>query len=230
MIPSQQGRRLGFTHQCWSAWLEPTLGTRDPSFSPPAHRAPVPLVLVPGKPHVPSRGPTAGEWAVPGATFLALQLLPAASKIVESQVLPLPACAVRGWGRVLLGWLLVTALSRGRDPHAGMRKELVQRDSSHCPCRGSADTQMRFSQTWFRGRLGSAGLTVGSMISEAFCNQNGSVISVRAGIAGTRPAGSAGEGITCSYAFLSFFRYFLIERGKNMCGLAACASYPVPQV
>ncbi|KAM4893080.1 pro-cathepsin H isoform 2-T2 [Sylvia borin] len=24
--------------------------------------------------------------------------------------------------------------------------------------------------------------------------------------------------------------YFLIERGKNMCGLAACASYPVPQV
>lgn len=25
-------------------------------------------------------------------------------------------------------------------------------------------------------------------------------------------------------------RYFLIERGKNMCGLAACASYPIPQV
>ncbi|KAL1781367.1 pro-cathepsin H [Sigmodon hispidus] len=24
--------------------------------------------------------------------------------------------------------------------------------------------------------------------------------------------------------------YFLIERGKNMCGLAACASYPIPQV
>ncbi|NWI40961.1 CATH protein, partial [Picathartes gymnocephalus] len=24
--------------------------------------------------------------------------------------------------------------------------------------------------------------------------------------------------------------YFLIERGKNMCGLAACASYPVPRV
>ncbi|NXP40905.1 CATH protein, partial [Leiothrix lutea] len=24
--------------------------------------------------------------------------------------------------------------------------------------------------------------------------------------------------------------YFLIERGKNMCGLAACASYPVPQL
>ncbi|KAK7808754.1 hypothetical protein U0070_024560 [Myodes glareolus] len=23
--------------------------------------------------------------------------------------------------------------------------------------------------------------------------------------------------------------YFLIERGKNMCGLAACASYPIPQ-
>ncbi|XP_023375803.1 pro-cathepsin H [Pteropus vampyrus] len=25
-------------------------------------------------------------------------------------------------------------------------------------------------------------------------------------------------------------RYFLIERGKNMCGLAACASYPIPLV
>lgn len=24
--------------------------------------------------------------------------------------------------------------------------------------------------------------------------------------------------------------YFLIERGKNMCGLAACASYPIPLV
>nr|KAF6267806.1 cathepsin H [Pipistrellus kuhlii] len=24
--------------------------------------------------------------------------------------------------------------------------------------------------------------------------------------------------------------YFLIERGKNMCGLAACASYPIPQL
>lgn len=29
---------------------------------------------------------------------------------------------------------------------------------------------------------------------------------------------------------ISLFRYFLIERGKNMCGLAACASYPVPLV
>lgn len=28
----------------------------------------------------------------------------------------------------------------------------------------------------------------------------------------------------------SLHRYFLIERGKNMCGLAACASYPIPQV
>lgn len=25
-------------------------------------------------------------------------------------------------------------------------------------------------------------------------------------------------------------RYFLMERGKNMCGLAACASYPIPLV
>lgn len=28
----------------------------------------------------------------------------------------------------------------------------------------------------------------------------------------------------------SLHRYFLIERGKNMCGLAACASYPIPLV
>ncbi|EQB78841.1 pro-cathepsin H-like protein [Camelus ferus] len=27
-----------------------------------------------------------------------------------------------------------------------------------------------------------------------------------------------------------YSRYFLIERGKNMCGLAACASYPIPLV
>lgn len=41
---------------------------------------------------------------------------------------------------------------------------------------------------------------------------------------------TAGDGNARSYTFLSLFRYFLIERGKNMCGLAACASYPVPQV
>ncbi|XP_045141628.1 pro-cathepsin H [Echinops telfairi] len=33
-----------------------------------------------------------------------------------------------------------------------------------------------------------------------------------------------------SYRKGIYSRYFLIQRGKNMCGLAACASYPIPRV
>lgn len=39
-----------------------------------------------------------------------------------------------------------------------------------------------------------------------------------------------GEGARPGPSSLRPPRYFLIERGKNMCGLAACASYPIPLV
>lgn len=41
-------------------------------------------------------------------------------------------------------------------------------------------------------------------------------------------AGGALRGAPAPEALLCPGRYFNIERGKNMCGLADCASFPVP--